>query len=200
MTQGTQGGAPGFVSTNAGPQPPGSPRSGEGEGPRSAVSVGYDSATERELFLLELDRLEQLPARLRLPTRHFACLLVLDGRGTCAAELHRCAANLLGQGAAYLSVWGPGCSRIRAMLDDAVLFSETEATEDSIVLTEDHEGEPLEDTLVEFLERSQPASRYLDSCRGALVVTVNAPGWSLACREALSDPRGFVAGMALLQD
>jgi hypothetical protein len=163
------------------------------------VSVGYDVATERELFLLELEGLDQLPAKLRLPTRHFACLFVLDGRAARAGELHRCAANLLNQGAAYLSVWGPGCSRVRELLDDAVLFSETEATEDGIVLTEDHAGEPLEDALVQLLEGSQPAAHYVDSCRGALVVIVNAPGWALACREALSDPRGFVAGMAWVE-
>ncbi|HME68727.1 MAG TPA: hypothetical protein VKM54_02550 [Myxococcota bacterium] len=168
--------------------------------PRSqaaAAAVGYDTATDRELFLLELDRLDELPAKLRIPTRHFACLLVLDGRATQAGDLHRCAANLLGQGAVYLAVWGPACGRIRALVDDAILFSETEATEASIVLTEDHEGEPLEDALVHLLERSQPASRYVDSCRAALVVTVNAPGWALACREALGEPRGFVAGLAL---
>jgi hypothetical protein len=164
-----------------------------------AVAVGYDIATERELFVLELDRLEEFPATLRIPTRQFACLLVLDGRQVKAGDVHRCAATLLGQGAVYVSVWGPACGRIRALLDDAILFSETETSEDGIVLTEDHEGEPLEDALVELLERSQPAARYVDSCRATLVVTVNAPGWALACREALSDPRGFVAGMTLLE-
>jgi hypothetical protein len=167
--------------------------------PSPAVAVGYDAATERELFVLELDRLEELPVRLRIPTRHFACLLVLDGRHTKAGDLHRCAASLLDQGAVYLSVWGPGCGRIRALLDDAILFFETEATEDGIVLTEDHEGEALEDALVELLERSQPAARYVDSCRASLAITVNAPGWALASREALSDPSGFVAGMALVE-
>jgi hypothetical protein len=165
----------------------------------ATVAVGYDTATDRELFLLELEQLDELPAKLRMPTRHFACLLVLDGRAVGPGELHRGAKNLLGQGAVYLTVWGPGCGRIRAFLDDAILFSETEATEDSIVLTEDHEGEPLEDALVHLLERSQPASRYVESCRAALVITVNAPGWALACREALCDPRGFVAGLALVE-
>lgn len=168
--------------------------------PRSnaaCVEVGYDSATDRELFLLELDRLDELPAKLRIPTRHFACLLVLDGRVPLAGDVHRAATNLLGAGAVYLSVWGPGCVRIRSLIDDAVLFSETEATEESIVLTEDHEGEPLEDALVQLLERSLPAAHYVESCRAALVVPVNAPGWALACREALRDPRGFVAGVDL---
>jgi len=166
-------------------------------GPRSAaVSVGYDGATHRELFLLELDRLEELPAKLGLPTPHFACLLVLDGRTARGGEVHRCAARLLDQGAVYLSVWGPACGQVRSLLDDAILFAETEATEASIVLSEDHAGEPLEDALVHLLERSSPPSRYLESCRAALVVAVNAPGWALACREALCDPRGFVAGMA----
>jgi len=170
--------------------------------PRSnavCLEVGYDAATDRELFLLELDRLGELPAELRLPTRHFACLLVLDGRAALAGDVHRAAANLLSEGAVYLSIWGPACARVRSLIDDAVLFSETEATEASIVLTEDHEGEPLEDALVHLLERSQPASRYFESCRAALVVTVNAPGWALACREALCDPRGFVAGLALVE-
>jgi hypothetical protein len=161
--------------------------------------VGYDTATDRDLFLLELDRLDELPAKLRVASHHFACLLVLDGRAVGTRDLHRCAANLLHQGAVYLSVWGPACGRVRALLDDSILFSETESTEESIVLTEDHEGEPLEDALVHLLERSQPASRYVESCRAALVVTVNAPGWALAGREALCDPRGFVAGLALVE-
>jgi hypothetical protein len=161
--------------------------------------VAHDTATDRDLFLFELDRLDELPAKLRIASHHFACLLVLDGRGVGPGDLHRCAANLLRQGAVYLSVWGPACGRIRAFLDDAILFSETESTEESIVLTEDHEGEPLEDALIHLLERSQPASRYVESCRAALVVTVNAPGWALACREALCDPRGFVAGLAWVE-
>ncbi len=167
--------------------------------PVAVLAVGYDAATDRELFLLELDQLDELPAKLCMPTRHFACLLALDGRTVGPGDLHRSAANLLGQGAVYLTVWGPGCGRIRALLDDTILFSERDAAEDSIVLTEDHEGEPLEDALVHLLERSQPASRYFESCRAALVVTVNAPGWALACREALCDPRGFVAGLALVE-
>jgi hypothetical protein len=167
--------------------------------PRTPVAVGYDTATDRELFLLELDRLEELTSPLALPARHFACLLVLDGRRVGAGDLHRCAATLLAKGAVHLSVWGPGCGQIRSLLDDAVLFSETEATEASIVFTEDHEGEPLEDALVHLLERSQPAARYVESCRAALVVAVNAPGWALACREALCDPRAFVAGLAWVE-
>ena len=163
------------------------------------MAVGYDAATDRELFLLELERLEELPEMLRIPSRHFALLLVLDGRAVEPGELHRSAAHLLGQGAVSLSVWGPTCGRIRALLDDAILFSETEATEESIVLTEDHEGEPIEDALVHLLERNLPAARYIDSCREALVVTVNAPGWALTCREALGDPRGFVAGWAVVE-
>jgi len=165
--------------------------------PRAAqlLSVGYDVATDRELFLLELDRLEA-PAKLRIPSPYFACLLVLDGRAAQAGDVHCCAARLLDQGAVYLSVWGPACGQVRSLIDDAILFSETEATEAAIVLSEDHEGEPLEDALIHLLERSLPASRYSDSCRAALVVAVNAPGWALACREALCDPRGFVASLA----
>jgi hypothetical protein len=169
------------------------------ESEAAAVEVGYDVATDRELFLLELDRLEELPAKLRIPSRHFVCLLVLDGRADLPGDVHRCAATLLGQGAVYLCVWGPGCGRVRSLVDDAILISETESMEESLILTEDHEGEALEDALVHLLERSLPAARYVESCRAALVVTVNAPGWTLACREALCDPREFVAGLALVE-
>jgi len=160
-------------------------------------AVGYDAATDRELFLLGLDGVGELPAKLRLPTRHFACLLVLDGRPAPAGDVQRTALRLLQEGAVYLSVWGPDCERIRSLVDDTILISETEASEESIVLTADHEAESLEAALAHLLECSVPASRYVETCRAALVVVVNAPGWALACREALCDPRGFVAGLAV---
>jgi len=160
-------------------------------------AVGYDAATDRELFLLGLDGVGELPAK---PPAHSPFCLPARAR-RAPSPRRRCSAHtalrLLQEGAVYLSVWGPDCERIRSLVDDTILISETEASEEGIVLTADHEAESLEAALAHLLECSVPASRYVETCRAALVVVVNAPGWALACREALCDPRGFVAGLAV---
>jgi len=160
-------------------------------------AIGYDEASERELHLLELASLDQLPRLVALPSEHFVCLLVLDGRPAPDAEIHRAAARLLQAGAVSLSVWGPDSERIHDRVEDAILSFEETRSEDEAILAAWHPHAGLEEALLHLIRMSWPAEAYLDSCRAALVVCVGCTDWAQSCREALRRPAEHVARMAV---
>jgi hypothetical protein len=163
--------------------------------PRSAQlsRLGHESATGRDLFVLQADSIDEIASPLALPSPHFACLVVADGAALSDGELHRLAARLLASGAVYLSSWGPACERVHDVFDDAILFAETSSTEETVIMTTWHD-EPLEDALAFFLACTSPAQAYEATCRCGLVVVLgHQPVWSASIRDALADPAEFLA-------
>ncbi len=158
------------------------------------VRMGHDDATGRDLYLLELANAAAVPATVLVPARQFLCLLVGRLHRLSDGEVHRLARSMLNAGAVYLSVWGPSPERTHALLRDAVLMAERSQAEETIVMTSAHDG-LLEDALVFLLADAVPSRAYGDSCRAALVVTIDAPAETNVIREALAAPADFRARM-----
>src|SRR5262245_21585380 len=157
--------------------------------------LAHDDVNERDLFLLEVDAdtLDEVPDILGFSSPHFACLLALDGPTFSDAQVHRLAAKLLGNGAAYVCAWGPGCERVHDLIDDAILIFESDPTEDNVILTTWHDNESLEEALFYLLRTTWPAADYFDTCRAALVIVSDSARWVEICRSGLRNPRELVA-------
>jgi hypothetical protein len=68
--------------------------------------LGRDDVAERDLFMLELDRIEDLPGDLQLPGRYFACLLAWNASGVSDDMIAAVARKLVREGAVYFCSWG----------------------------------------------------------------------------------------------
>jgi hypothetical protein len=162
--------------------------------------LGYDSTSERRLFLLELASLSELPAPFALPSKHFTCLLALDATSASPGELARLASGLLGAGAVYVCAWGPDCERVQQLFDDAILVHEPSQANEFHVMTTSHADRPIEEALCFLLRSAYPSDAYWDSCRAELVVVVGLPEAIAIVSQALTEPEAFVQEMCAADD
>ena len=69
--------------------------------------LGHDAPSDRDLYMLALDRIEELPVDFRLPSKHFVCLVVGDTRHLGDGDIHRFADTLLRRGCCLPMCMGP---------------------------------------------------------------------------------------------
>jgi hypothetical protein len=150
--------------------------------------------TERQLFSLALPTAEDLPARLELPSTHFACLLAWDARLASTASISALADRLLRAGASYFVCWGPDCGRVHDVIDETLTHPGNNfgVPDDSCIMTTWHDSEPLKDAIWFFLVCAWPDDHYFESTRAALAISVGSRDWATEISAALQDPREFV--------
>jgi len=153
--------------------------------------LGRDDVTERDLFMIHLDRIDDLPDDLQLPSRYFACLLAWDANGVSDAEIAAAARKLITQGGIYFCTWGPHCERVHDIIDEEAARDDSNPTDESVIMTTWHHDEPLSEAIWFLLHCSCPAENYFDECRSALAISVGSSECAVEIREALSDPRKF---------
>lgn len=156
--------------------------------------LGYDELAGRDLYALDLARIDDTPAAITLPSRHFVCLLAGALHRLSEGDVHRLARRLLDGGAVYLVAWGPAAERTHGLLRDAVLIAERSQAEETVVMTSEYGGS-LDDALVFLLSEATPSAAYLESCRAALVVTVDAAAEASLVARVLEAPAEFLARM-----
>ncbi len=154
--------------------------------------LGHDAISDRDLYMLALDRIEELPADFRLPSRHFVCLIVGDTRHLGEGDIHRFAATLLRAGAVYVCAWGPGSDRVQDLLDDAILMSDYESSGEASIPTTAHDEE-IGEALHFLLFCTGAAPAYEESCHAALALLIGSSEHVAVVQQALEDPRAFVA-------
>src|SRR5262245_20885304 len=104
------------------------------------MRAGFDSSTERELFVLEIPDVADLPS-FRLPGPRFVCLLVWDAEEASDKSLAQVANWLLDKGAVYVCSWGSDCERVHDAIDTADISRNPSC--DPVVMTTWHSKESL---------------------------------------------------------
>jgi len=146
-------------------------------------SLGRDDAWERDLFMIELDRINELPDNLQLPSRYFACLLAWDARQISAGEIQSVARKLIAQGAAYFCLWGPDCERVHDLIDEIeALREEANPDDESVIMTSWHDDEALPKAIWFVLHCSLPDDPYIDECKSCIAISVGSPEWAAEIR------------------
>ncbi|MEW6746514.1 MAG: hypothetical protein AB1486_27560 [Planctomycetota bacterium] len=153
--------------------------------------IGRDDVSRRELYLLELERIESLPADLCLPSARSVCLLAWDAGNTAKEEIARAAHKLLGQGAVYFCAWGESCERVHDIIDEAAAPDEPGKVNDGAIMTTWHDGKPLSSVIWYFLNSCWPDERLSDGCDAALAIVIGNPAWAREIRSAFADARAF---------
>jgi hypothetical protein len=151
--------------------------------------LGRDDGTERDLFMMELDRMDDFPNDLQLPGRYFACLLAWNASGVSDDVIRAVAQKLVQQGAVYFCSWGADCDRVHDIMDEE--RERVDPTGESVIMTTWHGDEPLSEALWFLLHCTSPDERY--ECPSTLGISVGSSQWASEIREALSDPRKFTA-------
>jgi len=156
-------------------------------------SLGIDQRTERELFLLELDRPDELPRRITLSSPNFACLIAWDASNASLPEISGLVESLIRFGGAYYCTWGPDCGRVHDIIDeiDADPYNDIGSPDGSVIMTTDHAKESLREAIWFFLDFSEPDPYYQDDLRSVLAISIGAPEWAKEIRCALKNPAAF---------
>lgn len=156
---------------------------------------GFDDITGRELFSLQLASSAELPARIELPSRHFACLLAWDASGAPTDSISAFTERLLHAGASYFVCWGPEAARVESIVDALAAYPGNDfgIPGDSCIMTTSHDTESLEEALLFFLTSAWPDDHYVDTTRAALAISIGSMKWAHEISAALGDVRSFVA-------
>lgn len=120
-----------------------------------------DVDSGRDVFVITLASAEEWPDPTPWSSEGFG-LLVLAERVVDVAAL---ASQAVARGVAVVCAWGPGCSMIEDVFDDAIVEANPTETENDVVLTTSHEGESLEEAIEFFLDVILPAKDRAGACR-----------------------------------
>lgn len=158
---------------------------------KNPEKLGRD--TERDLFFLHVESPQTIPTSLKVPVRHFVCLLVWDSEQESADEISRVAEVLLSSGCVYFCTWGAGCERAHDIIDEVCIGPDPDPADGSVIMTTWHNDETLDDALWFFLQCTWADKHYEDSCRSALAVLIGSDGERASrIRYALKDPKRFL--------
>lgn len=144
-------------------------------------SIGKESVSERELFVISVPDVASLPERFPLPSRHFVALLALDAFAVEDDAIQQLAKNLLCSGCVFFTAWGPGCERVHDLFDSVANFYEP------LIMTTWEHDEPLDEAIWNFLYVTHPDEDYWDTCRSSIAITVGHADWSAQVERRLRD-------------
>jgi hypothetical protein len=130
------------------------------------VDRWQDVESARDVFVIALATADEWPDATPWSCEGFG-LLVLTERVVDVAPL---AEKAVERGVAVVCAWGPGCSMIEDVFDDAIVDANPRETDGDVVLTTSHEGESLEEALEFFLDVILPAKDRAEGCRAWCVV------------------------------
>ena len=165
----------------------------------SIEPAGYESATERQLYVLELQEPGDIATVGNLPDRHFVCFIAWDAQDASAGAIAVLVKRLLDAGAAYISTWGIDCERVHDIADEIrpSVGGAADRT-GSVVMTTWHEHESLEEALWYFLFSTIPDDSFEATTGSGLAVIVGNREWGATIRHDLRDPGAF--SVRLLKD
>jgi len=109
------------------------------------VRLGSYFFGNRELFMLDALRPEDISETLALPSPYFACLLAWDATNTSDDSIVMLAHRLLSAGCVYVCCWGPDCERVHDLIDQ--VDSQLNSGTGSIAMTTWHAEESLTEAL-----------------------------------------------------
>jgi hypothetical protein len=132
-----------------------------------------DTESNRRLYSMALDKLEDWPGSLDMASRRFVLLLACDARGIPDTSLIKVVEKVLKQGAVSVCAWGRDCRRVELVFDFEIVGLQLKKKEElPLIPTASHWREPLEEALYFFLECAKPVDEYARTCTSWLAVSV----------------------------
>jgi hypothetical protein len=153
--------------------------------------TSFGKYSDRNLYFLAIKGPEEFPKALKLHSAHFALLLACDAGNIADSAICHAARLALGQGSAYLCVWGPDCKRVHDLFDKEKWASGLDHSEETTIMTTWHDDEMLDDVLWFFLNCVIAAGKCESSCQSFLAISVDNDEWAKTIKTRLSDPEAL---------
>jgi hypothetical protein len=149
--------------------------------------LGRNDVSERELFLLGVPGISDVPDELNLGSKYFGVLLALDARGVDSAAIRGLARSLAASGMRYFCSWGGDCERVHDLFDSVVVEYDVHETDGSVIMTTWLDDESLDEAIWESLYVSFPADDYWEECRAQVAITIGNDAWAEQVKRRYSD-------------
>jgi hypothetical protein len=149
--------------------------------------LGRNDVSGRELFLLGVPSVSDIPEELNLESKYFGVLLAFDARGVDDALILDLARSLAASGMRFFCSWGSDCERVHDLFDSAVFEYDVDQTDESVIMTTWLDDPSLDEALWESLYVSFPASDYWEECRAQVAITIGNQAWAEQVKHRYSD-------------
>jgi len=150
-------------------------------------NIGRNNVSERQLFVLSLPHISDLPEALNLQSKYFGVLLACDAKRIDDDAILNLARSLIAQGMRYFVSWGSDCERVHDLFDSVIIETDPHETEDSVIMTMWLEKESLDEALWQFLYVAFPANDYWEDCQAELIIVIGNSEWTQHIKTRLSD-------------
>lgn len=145
--------------------------------------TGRDHTWERDLFVLHVPSVQDLPAQISIAFP-FVCLLAWDAQNASDDELLDVGKKLVAAGCAYACTWGPRCEDVHDAIDLASAMATATEGRDAFLMTTWHADEPLAQAIWYALHCTVAEGGA--SCRATLAITIGGQRWAEEIREAFT--------------
>lgn len=139
---------------------------------------------DRQYRVGTVSTLEDIPRALGSCSPHFILLLAIDASSIEDDRIRKLANALISRGLAGVSVWGPDCSRVHDLFDEA---RDPEETDERVVVTTWHDNESIEDAVCFFDLCAYPSDDFERDCRDWVAIAVGNKRWEEQICKALND-------------
>ena len=156
----------------------------------------YDALMERNLFMLELAKANELPPDIDVGSQYFGTFVAWDARAATHNEIASLVKTLIDAGSVSFVCWGPDCERVHDIADEYDPYKDN----DSVIMTTWHTDESLDNAIWYFLNTMFATVNFEDAFRSSLAISVGSEGWASSIRAALRDPRSFSARVLATSD
>jgi hypothetical protein len=150
-------------------------------------SIGRNDVSERDLFLLSVPRVSDVPGVLRLSSEYFGVLLACDAHNITDDVVVDLARSLIANGMRYFCSWGRDCERVHDIVDSVVIENAKDETEDSVIITMWFDDKSLDEALWQFLYVAFPANDYAEGCRADLAIVIGNSEWGGRIKRRVSN-------------
>ena len=134
--------------------------------------LGHDERLGRNLYVLEVDRAEDLALHLRAPPGRFVALVLWDAAGATNDDISRVVQVLVAAGCVYLCTWGKECGRVHDVADETRVMATLNDSDAPTLMTTWHDDCSLDETLAFFLTRTQPLGELANGCDSSVAVCI----------------------------
>ena len=153
---------------------------------KKSAHIVWDPTNERDLYLLELDSVADLPKTLDLPSLNYAVFVAWEAEGQPRTTVEAFLKYLLRSGASHICMWGDGCEWVKEIYDE--LMDEDYKLNpfaDRIEIFADR-NETLEETLGLFFTGSVTSPEFARTTRCGLGVSIGSSDWTRRIRQAMT--------------
>jgi len=164
----------------------------EVERPMQLIEIlGKNDESGRQVEVLFLPKLEDLPLPLTLSGQYFGLFLACDAAQIPDHHLIEVARSLIKEGMVYLCSWGADCERVHDLFDSAIVENDPDETDKSVKMTTWLNNMSLDEAAWHFLNVAFPADEYWDGCKTELFIVVGNQEWASQIRMRIVDQGGL---------